>query len=147
MDKNYKIFQTTRFNHTMIFFKFVIQVFQVYDWNASFEKYNFYPNNFQSSYQTLLAIWWSYSQTILHVFLDIRQYRHFQRVTGKQYYTLFQSYIKQYWHFQSFPSWLNDSKNFFRIHITQQWRFQRITTKQYWLIQSSHQTVFTLSLS
>ena len=35
MDENYNIFQTTRFNHTLM-----------YDWNASFEKCcNFYPSN------------------------------------------------------------------------------------------------------
>ena len=33
----------------------------------------------------------SYSQTILRTFLDIKQYCHFQRVTGKQYYTLLQN--------------------------------------------------------
>ena len=48
-------------------------------------------NMFQISYQTILILSWSYSQTILHTFPDIRQYWHFQRVTGKQYYTLFQS--------------------------------------------------------
>ena len=34
---------------------------------------------------------WVYSQTILHTFPDIKQYWDIQRVTGKQYYMLFQS--------------------------------------------------------
>ena len=46
---------------------------------------------FQSSYQTSLALWGNYSQSILHTFQDIKLYWHFQRVTAKQYCTLFQS--------------------------------------------------------
>ena len=49
----------------------------------------------------------------------IKQYWHFQRVTGKQYYTLSRVYIKQYRHFQRVPSTLNYSKNFFSGYITQ----------------------------
>ena len=71
--------------------------------------------------QTLLTLSRSYSQTILHTFL----------------------HIKQYWHFQRVPSKLNYSKNFF--HITKYWHFLRITTKQSQIIQSSYQTVFILS--
>ena len=46
---------------------------------------------FQSSYQTLVALWGSYSQTILQTFQDFKQCSHFQRVIVKQYNTLFQS--------------------------------------------------------
>ena len=53
-------------------------------------------NMFQISYQAMLTLWWSYSQTILHTFSDIKQCWRFQRVPGKQYYSV---YIKQYWHF------------------------------------------------
>ena len=63
------------------------------------------------SYQAILTLSWSYSQTILHFFPDIKQYLHFQRVTGKQY---FRVYIKQYWHFQKVPPKLNHSKNVFQ---------------------------------
>ena len=35
----------------------------------------------------------------------------------------------------------------FHIIITRYWHFQRVNTKQYWLIQSSYQTVFILSQS
>ena len=44
-------------------------------------------------------------------FLNIKQYWHFHRVTGRQYCGV---YIKQYWHFQKVPSKLNYSKNFFQ---------------------------------
>ena len=40
--------------------------------------------HFQSSYQILVTLWGSYSQTILHTFPDIKQYWHFQRVADKQ---------------------------------------------------------------
>ena len=50
-------------------------------------------NIFQILYKTILKLSWSYSQTILHTFLDSKQYLHFQRVTGKQYHRV---YIKQY---------------------------------------------------
>ena len=99
---------------------------------------------FQISHQTILILSWSYSQTILHTFPDIRQYWHFQRVTGKQYYTLFQSLYQAILTFSE-SSFQTIVKSFSRIHITQQWHFQRVTAKQYWLIQDSYQTVFTLS--
>ena len=108
--------------------------------------------HFQGSYQTLLALWGSYSKRILHTFPDIKQYWHVQRVGNntthffrvyiKQYWHFqrvanntthfFRVYIKQYWHFQGFPSKLNYS--FLRIHTTQYWHFERVTTRQYWLI-------------
>ena len=53
--------------------------------------YQQYQILFQISYQTILTLSLSYSQTILNTFPDIKQYWNFQRVTGKQYYTLFQS--------------------------------------------------------
>ena len=42
-------------------------------------------NTFSEFYQTLLTLSGGYSQTIQHTFPDIKQYWHFQRVTGKQY--------------------------------------------------------------
>ena len=68
-------------------------------------------NMFQISYQTILTLLWSYCETILHTFPDIKQYWLFQRVVGKQYE---RGYIKQYWHFQGILSKLNYSKNFFQ---------------------------------
>ena len=83
-----------------------------------------------------------------HIFrVHIKHYWHFDGVTPKQYYTLFQTpgntdifrellanntthfsrvYIKQYWHFQRVPSKLSYSKKFF---------------------QSSYHTILTLSES
>ena len=87
---------------------------------------------FQISYQTILTLSWSYSQTILHTFLNIKQYWHFQRVTGKQYYRV---YIKEYWHFQKVPSKLNYSKNFFQS------TYHTIMT----LSQSYYQTILAYS--
>ena len=107
-----------------------------------------------------------------HIFrVDIKHYWHFEGVIPKQYYTLFQKSsnteifrellanntthfsrvdIKQYWHFQRVPSKLNYSRKFFQssyhtiLHFQ---RVKRVTTKQYWLIWSSYETVFTLSQS
>ena len=83
-------------------------------------------------------------------------YWHFQEVTPKQYYTLFQTsnntdisrvllennithlsrvYIKQYWHFQSVPSKLNFSETFF------QRSYHTILT----LSESYYQTILTYS--
>ena len=70
--------------------------------------------NFQNSYQTLLALWWSYSQTRLHTFPDIRQYWHFQRVLANNTTHFSRVYIKQYWCFQRVSSKLNYSKTFFQ---------------------------------
>ena len=42
------------------------------------------------SYQTILTLSLNYSYGIIHTFPDIKR-SHFQRVTCKQYYTLFQS--------------------------------------------------------
>ena len=54
---------------------------------------------------------------------NIKQYWNFQRVTGKQYYKLFQSLYQtiQYWHFQRVPSKLNFSNKIFfqsSCHLT-----------------------------
>ena len=76
-------------------------------------------NMFQISHQTILTLSWSFSQTILHTFLDIKQYWHFQRVTGEQYYRI---YIKQCCYFQRVPSKWNYSK-----------------------VQSTYHTILTLS--
>ena len=58
----------------------------------------------------------------------------------------FRVYIKQYWYKQfSDSSFQTIVKTFFRVYITQHWHFQTVTNKQYWLIQSSYKTVFTLS--
>ena len=81
---------------------------------------------FQISYQTILALSWSCSQTILHTFPDIKQYWHFQRVTGKELLHQFPEFIKQCWPFQRVSSKLNYSKNFF---------------------QSTYHTIMTLSRS
>ena len=109
--------------------------------------------HFQSSYQTLLTLSGSYSQTLLHFFPDIKQYWHFQRVTGKQYYTLSQSlhqtvlifskgYLKIILH--TFPEFVSNNNNIFkklvarntahisRASIKQHWHFQRVTGKQYY---------------
>ena len=126
----------------------------------------------------------------MFTFQDIKQYWHFQRVTGKRYYSLSIAYIKQYWHFQrdagkqyytlfqslqqtklifsgSYWQYSTHFQSFhqtilvfsgiywqkilytsgFHIIITRYWHFQRVNTKQYWLIQSSYQTVFILSQS
>ena len=44
-------------------------------------------NIFQISYQTILTLLCSYSQTILHTFPGIKQYWHFQRVPSKLNYS------------------------------------------------------------
>ena len=74
---------------------------------------------FQISHQTILTLSWSLSQTILHTFLDIKQYWHFQRVTGEQYYRI---YIKQCCYFQRVPS---------------KWNYSNV--------QSTYHTILTLS--
>ena len=50
-------------------------------------------NMFQISYKTIVTRSWSYSQTVLRTLPDMKQYLHFQGVTGKQYYKV---HIKQY---------------------------------------------------
>ena len=85
-----------------------------------------------------------YSQTILHTFPDIKQYWRFQRVTGKQYKTVFQSlhqiilkFSESYWH-----------THFSRVRIKRYWYFQIVTGKQYCThFQSLHQTIPTFSES
>ena len=103
----------------------------------------------------------NYSQAILHIFLDIKQYTgifreplannttHFSRVyikqywhtesyrelTGKQYYTHFQYLYEAIlrWDSQRFPSKLNYNKKLFQSsYCTILTLFQRVTTKQYW---------------
>ena len=96
---------------------------------------------FQISYQTVLTLSWSYSQTILHTFPDMKQDWDFQRVTGKLY---FRVYIKQYWHFQRrVPSKLNYSKSFFQstyhtIMILSESYYQAILTYSELISNSIH---------
>ena len=92
----------------------------------------------------LLTLSGSYSLIILHTFLNKKQYWRFQRVTGKQYYILFQSlhqtilsFSEIYWQtiLHTFPEFISSNPDifreflpFFRVHITQYWYFQRVTT-------------------
>ena len=93
----------------------------------------------------------SYSRK-LQTFPDIKQYWHFQRVTGKQYNKLFQrlhlktlTFSERYWQtiLQTFSDFIslstnrnifrellaNNTTNFFRFYIKQYWHFQRIPLK------------------
>ena len=118
---------------------------------------------FQSSYQTLLTVSGSYSQTILHIFPDIKQYWYFHRVTAKQYYTLCQSlnqtiltFSESYWQtiLNTFPRFISNNNDTFRellanntthcsrVYIKQYWHFQRVPSKSNY-IQSSYHTIPT----
>ena len=92
----------------------------------------------------------------------IKQYWHFQRVTDKQYYILFQSsyqpiliFSKRYWQailstFQELWSTiLTFSESYWQTILQTFPDFTSLWNKtySYWLIQSSCQTVFTLSQS
>ena len=84
-----------------------------------------------------------------HIFrFHIKHYSHFEGVTPKQYYTLFQSFhqtmlafSESYWH--TIP-------HFSRVYIKQYWHFQRVRSKLSYsktFFQSSYHTILTLSES
>ena len=56
----------------------------------------------------------------------------------------FRVYIKQDWYFQRVPSKLNHEKNFFESSYHTILTLSESYCKQYWLIQSSYQTVQTI---
>ena len=140
----YILFQSscqTIFTLSESYYQTTVYIFSEFISNITDTFRELLPNNTThfSRHQTILTFPESYWQTIIH----------FSR-----------TYIKQYEHFQSywqiilhtFPEFIlnntdifrellaNNTINFSRFHIIikQYWHFQRVTTKQYWLIQSSY---------
>ena len=76
---------------------------------------------FQSSYKTLLALWGSYSKKIPHTFLQLTSNTTdiLRELLVKNTTHCSRVFLKQYWHFQRFPSKLNYNKNFFPEFILQ----------------------------
>ena len=69
---------------------------------------------------------------------------HFQRVTTKQYDTLFQTSSNT----DIFRELLaNNATHFSRAYIKQYWRFERVTGKYYTLFQILDQAILTFSES
>ena len=96
------------------------------------------PNNtkYFSKHQTILTFAESYWQTILHIFPNIKKYWHFQWVTVKQYYTLFQTSRN----IDIFRESIPNSTTHFSKH-KQYWYFPRVTAKQcYTLSQTPRNT-------
>ena len=122
--------------------KVLIQVTRKASWKSDIDEIPFtenYPNGqkmipkwltslnetlFQSSYQTLLALW----------------------VTPKQYYILFQTSINP----DIFRSYWQTIPHFSRVYTKQYWHFQRVPSKWNYsrkFFQSSYHTIPTLSES
>ena len=81
-----------------------------------------------------------------HIFrVHIKHYWHFEGVTRKQYYTLFQTSSNT----DIFRELLsNNTTHFSRAYIKPYWHFQRVTGKQYYtLFQSLYQAILTFSES
>ena len=76
---------------------------------------------FQSSYKTLLALWGSYSKKIPHTFLQLTSNTTdiLRELLVKNTTHCSRVFLKQYCHFQRFPSKLNYNKNFFPEFILQ----------------------------
>ena len=111
-----------------------------------------------SRHQAILTFSESYCQTILNTSPELTSSStDIFRVTGQQYYTLFQrlhqailTFSESYWQtiLPSFPEFIPSNtdiireffpkqtivKRLFRVHITQYWYIQRVTTNLYWLI-------------
>ena len=93
---NQKLFQSLMPNNTHTFRSYHqtrVNPFSEFISNITGTLRKLLPNNTThfSRHQVILTFYKSYSQTILRTFQDIKQYWYFQRVTGKQYYLLFQS--------------------------------------------------------
>ena len=105
-----------------------------------------------------------------HIFrVHIKDYWHFDTVTPKQHYTIFQTskqltFSESYWPtiLHTFPELksnntnifrellANNTKHFSRVYIKQYWHFQRIPSKSNCsrkFFQSSYHTILTLSES
>ena len=81
-----------------------------------------------------------------HIFrVHIKHYWHFQGITLKQYYTLFQTSNSTD---ISRELLANNIIHFSRASIKQYWHFQRVTDKYYYTVfQGSHQTTLIFSKS
>ena len=137
--KFFRIYWAHLFTMALSHGRYSLMAFKIFQINLQYLIQTMGP--FLSSYQTTLMFSESDCQPILHTFPEfipintdifrellannttnfsrfytiITQYRHFQRVTDKQFTLHFFSvYIKQYWHFQRVPSKLKYSKNFFQ---------------------------------
>ena len=119
-----------------------------------------------------MAFWESYSQTMLHTFPDIRQYWHFQRVSVKQHFTLFQSLHQIILTFSELLAnntthytvpeltsnntdilrelLANSTTHFSRVYTRWYWHFQRVSSKLNYskkFFQNSYHTILTFSKS
>ena len=111
--KKYSHFQTVTTNNSKHSFRFHIKQ----HWQSQGVTTNWYYTLFQSSYQIILTLSWSYYQTrFKHIFrVHIKHYWRFQTVTPKQYYILFQ---------------ISNNIDLFRAHIKQHSHFHKVITKK-----------------
>ena len=130
----------------MCYYKIILHIFSEFIWNNTHTFKELLPNKrntfseFMSNitdtltellpnitthcfrHQPILKFSESYWQTILHTFPDIKQYWHFQRVTGRQYCTHFKrlhqtivKFSESCWQtkLQTFPDFISLSRKYY----------------------------------